>query len=55
MKFLAHVFQAFDLKNMTNSDEYLNTALFAWFSLWSIFILEGFSKIAFKRSQVFTY
>lgn len=44
--------EAFDLKNITNSDEYLNTALFAWFSVWSIFVLEGFSKIVFKKKQV---
>ncbi|CAH1389802.1 unnamed protein product [Nezara viridula] len=43
--------EAFGLKELTQSDDYLHTALFAWFSLWSIFVIEGFSKIAFKKPE----
>lgn len=43
--------EAFTLKELTQSNDYLHTALFAWFSLWSIFVIEGLSKIAFKKTE----
>ncbi|XP_014292154.1 metal cation symporter ZIP8 [Halyomorpha halys] len=43
--------EAFALKEITQSDDYLHTSLFAWFSLWSMFVIEGLSKIAFKKTK----
>ncbi|KAK9512635.1 hypothetical protein O3M35_001014 [Rhynocoris fuscipes] len=41
--------EAFQLA--TPVEDYLNTAVFGWFSIWIIFVIEAISKLAFKKSK----